>query len=294
MPDGPRSGGAAVLAYLESRPSRTVWLAVAGTVTLVLVADLVTSSEVEVGAFYLVPIFLATWRFGRLPGLLTAAACAALWLGIDWVERSYTFQYHELWNAVFQFGTFLTFSAVSAALRTALEDQRMLALTDPLTGAANRRAFENRAQVEIARCARALTPLTVVLLDVDLFKSINDRYGHPAGDRLLCEVVRAVTDELRGTDLVARLGGDEFAILLSETSYDEAEGALRKLEGILRDRTRSAGWDVTFSIGAITASAPPESVSGLLADVDELLYRAKDGGRNRTLHSLRKPGSGAA
>jgi diguanylate cyclase (GGDEF)-like protein len=271
-----------------------VWALVAASISLVILADLVTASEVEVGAIYLFPIFLATWRLGRREGLLVATICAALWLGIDMQERAYLSRVHEIWNAVLQFGTFLAFSSVVFALRTALDHERQLAHTDPLTGAANRRAFEARAQVEIARCARTLAPLTVILLDVDDFKAVNDRSGHAAGDRLLREIVDAIGGELRGTDLVARLGGDEFAILLAETSYDEAGGALRKLEAVLGDRMKAGGWGVTFSVGAVTVVAPPASVSALLAEADDLLYRVKNGGRNRTLHTLRPDSAAVA
>jgi diguanylate cyclase (GGDEF)-like protein len=290
MNRAPESRITTALAFFESRPRWLLALVVFASIATIMAADLADPTEVEIASLYLFPIFVATWGLGPVPGFVAALACSAAWLGVDIVQHAYVSRTHEAWNALLQLGSFLAFFGVLIALKTALEHERQLALTDPLTGAANRRAFEARAELEIARCARTRAPLTVVLLDVDHFKEVNDRSGHVAGDRLLCEIVRAATGELRGTDLVARLGGDEFAILLAETSYEEARGALRKLNAILGDRMRAGGWEVTFSVGAVTVVAPPASVSALLAEADELLYRVKDGGRNRTLHALR-PGS---
>lgn len=281
---------AKALAFLESRPRWLLATVVSASIATIIAADLVDPIEVEIASLYLFPIFVATWGLGRLPGFVAAVICSAAWFGVDSVQHTYALRAHEVWNALLEFGSFLTFFAVSAALKTALQHERQLALTDPLTGAANRRAFEARAGLELARCGRTLAPLTVVLLDVDRFKAVNDRCGHLVGDRLLCEIVAAVTGELRGTDLLARLGGDEFAVLLAETSFEEARGALRKLTSILGEKMRAGGWDVTFSIGAVTVLAPPASVSALMAEADDLLYRVKNGGRNRTLHALR-PGS---
>jgi len=164
-----------------------------------------------------------------------------------------------------------------------------LAHTDPLTGLANRRFFDQSLVREWSRTRRSHTPLSVVLMDVDHFKAVNDRFGHQAGDQCLRTLPRIIRPHLkRPFDLVARLGGEEFALLLPETS---AEGAFRLAERIRRDveatfvrleRERGSGPLLTCSFGCATVVPDGETTaSDLLRDADERLYRAKAQGRYR-------------
>lgn len=157
-------------------------------------------------------------------------------------------------------------------------------MTDPLTGLGNRRALQWKLDEELHRATRHGGPSTLLLIDVDKFKSFNDTFGHPAGDEALKSVAEVLRTQARTTDMVARYGGEEFAILLPNTGR---EGAL-----ILAERTRRAveryEWPrraVTVSIGAAT-SAPSVSDSAVLtARADKALYAAKQGGRNRVVHA---------
>jgi diguanylate cyclase (GGDEF)-like protein len=143
---------------------------------------------------------------------------------------------------------------------------------DALTGLANRRAFEERLPVELARFSRSSRPLSLVLLDLDGFKGVNDRLGHPAGDEVLRQVARLLRDS-RVADDCFRIGGDEFAILMPGTTAEEAEIAARRLAEAVRGAGVGDG-----GIGLSFGIATSESLDGeaLMATADRELLAAKD------------------
>ena len=161
-----------------------------------------------------------------------------------------------------------------------------LAATDPLTEALNRRAFLEMGQQELSRAVRYDRPLTLLALDVDHFKRINDRHGHDAGDAVLqafCDIVRA---NLRDSDLFARLGGEEFAVLLPETAPENALKTAERLRQAVEGMRVSAQDEVvavSVSIGVAALGPDAADVSQILNDADRALYAAKDGGRNRVV-----------
>ncbi|GAB2681534.1 hypothetical protein GCM10027194_12700 [Thalassiella azotivora] len=163
-------------------------------------------------------------------------------------------------------------AAGAARLRTQLES---LATTDPMTGIANRRGWNQRIDALTAHARRASEPLTLVLADLDHFKAYNDTHGHDAGDALLRRMATALRDGLREVDLVARWGGEEFALALPDTDGPSAAVALERLRRILPPgRSCSFGhatWDGV------------ESVQACLARADAALYRAKATGRDRVV-----------
>ncbi len=147
------------------------------------------------------------------------------------------------------------------------------ALSDPLTGLANRRSFDERLQDELARAQRRERPLAVILLDVDDLKVVNDSNGHAAGDTVLRTVAALLRDQARGIDKAARLGGDEFALLLPET--DDA-GANKLLQRLLD----GAAGEARFSAGVAIYPEDGRTAETLLHEADAALYRAKrDKGR---------------
>jgi diguanylate cyclase (GGDEF)-like protein/PAS domain S-box-containing protein len=155
-----------------------------------------------------------------------------------------------------------------------------LATTDPLTGLSNRLVFEQKLEDEIHRSQRYHSPLSLILLDVDRFKSYNDSFGHPAGDAVLVEVARLLRVSARSIDVVARIGGEEFAIILPNTPLD---GAVLLGERF-RQAIDSAIWayrPVTISVGVAAIGPEICSSNQLVASADAALYRAKQRGRNR-------------
>ena len=176
----------------------------------------------------------------------------------------------------------LALQAAAALLRTRLyEEAERLATTDGLTGLLNRRTFNSVLEQRLREAQRYNRPLSLLLLDIDHFKKVNDTHGHPAGDAVLRGVAQVAQKSARETDLVARYGGEELALILPET---DARGAmaiaerLRRLVEASRHPTEQGALSVTVSIGAATSAASAEA---LLEAADKALYRAKQSGRNR-------------
>jgi diguanylate cyclase (GGDEF)-like protein/PAS domain S-box-containing protein len=165
-------------------------------------------------------------------------------------------------------------------LQTALEREQELARIDPLTQVANRRAFYELAEMELARSRRYRRPLTFVCIDLDNFKLVNDALGHLTGDAVLVTVASTLRDELRATDVVARMGGDEFEIMLPETNAESARVVLDKLHAALQRALASNHWSVTLSIGAATFLVPPRSLEHAVRLADETMYSIKNQGKN--------------
>ncbi len=176
-------------------------------------------------------------------------------------------------------------SAANAALAvrnaTLLREVQRLASHDSLTGLVNRRVFDDALRREAERLLRTGDRYAVVLIDVDHFKAINDRHGHAAGDDVLRDVGRALSDTCRSADLAARYGGEEFAVLLPGCGLvDEAVAAAERLRSAIADRARD--FDVTASAGIAVAPLHAREPERLVAAADAALYDAKRGGRNRS------------
>jgi diguanylate cyclase (GGDEF)-like protein/PAS domain S-box-containing protein len=168
------------------------------------------------------------------------------------------------------------------------------AWTDMLTHTANRRAFMEALSAEFSRARRYKHPLTVLMIDLDRFKSVNDQYGHEGGDAALKAFAHAVRPLLRDTDRFARMGGEEFAVLLPETDLDEGRQLAERLRGEIAGMTvisRCGSFGITVSIGV--AELRPEDVDAEepLNRADRALYAAKRGGRNRVSVTPREAGS---
>lgn len=169
-------------------------------------------------------------------------------------------------------------------LAALVEESKRLADTDSLTGLINRRAFLNAMQAEVPRCDRHGYPLSLLMLDVDHFKSINDRYGHGTGDRVLSALGAMLKRAMRVSDIVTRWGGEEFVVALTSTDLAGGYLAAERVRGLVEgmevwtdDRERLP---VTVSVGLATR-ATGEPVDAVVDRADRAMYRAKTAGRNR-------------
>ncbi len=165
-------------------------------------------------------------------------------------------------------------------LKEALMREQSAARVDFLTGVFNRRGFYEIAESESQRSRRYKRPLSLVYVDIDNFKTVNDSMGHEAGDELLIEVAAIVHSEVRGTDTVGRLGGDEFAVLLPETDQENSRVVVEKLQKQLMHTMRQKSWPVTFSIGLISFQTPPNSIEAMVREADRVMYSVKLRGKN--------------
>jgi diguanylate cyclase (GGDEF)-like protein len=169
---------------------------------------------------------------------------------------------------------------------------KQFSLLDPLTSVPNRRAFLKQAARIIDRSGVSRQPVALLLFDLDRFKSVNDQYGHQAGDEALISFCRVATRELRPTDLLARLGGEEFACLLPDTSRSDALAVAERVRVAFEATTHDAGevpFRVTVSAGMAVSDRSNIDLPSLLVTADRALYRAKQQGRNR----VEPPGSSA-
>jgi diguanylate cyclase (GGDEF)-like protein len=171
----------------------------------------------------------------------------------------------------------------NAALETRNRELATLAVTDPLTSLGNRRRFMDRLMEEAAEARRYGHPLSVVFLDLDHFKWVNDTYGHPIGDEVLKEVARLLKERARETDVVARIGGEEFAVLLPSTDTAGAALLAESFRARIAENDFSVVPSQTVSVGVAQyrPDADDEHASRLLAAADKALYEAKTSGRNR-------------
>jgi diguanylate cyclase (GGDEF)-like protein len=192
-------------------------------------------------------------------------------------------------------GRFLSYTEVTDLVRHAERLER-LATTDEMTGICNRRHFLTLAETEWRRFQEEREPLALLILDVDLFKSINDRFGHNVGDAVIKSVARICQDEKRAADILARIGGEEFVLLLPATRRDDAIGFAEKLRQRVEAEPFAADGEsmiLTISIGVAEAEADMAGIGDLMKCADQALYDAKRGGRNRVESRQRKAAAGS-
>ncbi len=174
---------------------------------------------------------------------------------------------------------------VAATLRT----QSSLARTDMLTGLLNRRGFFEVAGQELQRAARHRYAVTLMYIDVDDFKAINDLQGHAKGDQLLRSISESLQDTIRDTDTAARLGGDEFAVLLSEADASVSDSAALRIRSEVLSRLIARGWSVTLSVGAITVLPGRSDLTAVIEAADERMYAAKRDGKGNVRWRVFEP-----
>ena len=189
-----------------------------------------------------------------------------------------------------------------ARTRTLLEFKAYLdsceeaAFTDHLTGLANRRRFERQLEREVGRVLRFERPFTLLMIDIDNFKNLNDTFGHDAGDDAIRRISRVLREGTRGIDLAARIGGEEFAVLLVETSQSVGLEVAERLRLAIKGLETPSGGRITASFGVAECPTDAQTASGILKAADVALYEAKRNGRDRvvTMHPPLKLNSVAA
>ena len=275
-----------LLALLESLPKGWLSMAAVGGVLILGIIDYVTGFELSISFFYLIPVTAIAWAIGRRAGLWFSVLSAATWLtsnmlaGLEYSQLSIA-----VWNTLIRFGFFSTVTILLTELHHALEEERILANTDPLTGAMNRRSFNEIAEKRMISSEINSRPYTMVYIDLDNFKTINDTLGHAVGDLVLKLVVDTIQGQIRSTDFLARIGGDEFAILLTDIDQEHAKPIVERIQASLLAKMASNDWDITFSFGVMTVLTMPESADKLISMTDALMYKVKNKGKNAIIYS---------
>ncbi|MDH5833474.1 GGDEF domain-containing protein [Luteimonas kalidii] len=232
------------------------------------------------GLLWVYPVLVANFLLvRRWPALLISAAAAAAVMASDAalatpVEKI-LFMVTAIVVSLFSF----VFASRAELQRSQLE---AIALRDPLTGAGNRRGLELELHAAIVTSQRQATPLGMLIFDIDHFKAINDDFGHEAGDDVLVQLATVVRGSTRANDRFFRLGGEEFTLLLPGASGAALWAIAEKLRSAVETDVQCRGRTVTISIGAASHQGG-ESAAEWLARADAAMYRAKRGGRNRTM-----------
>jgi len=195
--------------------------------------------------------------------------------------------------AVFFFGACFVWLTAVLSLNTAVSIMRISVLeqetfTDPLTGLFNRRFLDQRLSEELASARRYGIPLSVLMIDIDHFKKINDSFGHQTGDEVLVSVANTLSAELRDSDVIVRFGGEEFLVIAPHTPVENAVGLAERLRAVteaqdVRTLRGSDGVQFTISVGVATFNEAADTAEALVEAADGNLYRAKNGGRNQVV-----------
>jgi len=252
-------------------------------VSLILVRRLIASFQRE--------SLRSKWHFLSLL-ILAFIISYLVYLVVFW--QTYDNMHDLIVPAVFFFGACFVWLTSRLALQTTEDVSRLVKLeheniTDPLIGIYNRRYLDRRLEEETNRALRYKLPLSILMIDIDHFKRINDTHGHQIGDQALLYLGKLLTDEVRNLDVVARFGGEEFAIIAPETPTLTAVELAKRLHQhigthplmITNNRGEKLEIKMTVSIGVASLSYDNNNPQKLLKSADEALYQAKQNGRNR-------------
>jgi diguanylate cyclase (GGDEF)-like protein len=231
--------------------------------------------------FLFIPVVWVGWfAHARWCGYLIAAVAAVDTVVVAMIAETQASFGAAAASGAARFILYLVVLALLGMMRKERAGHQREAGTDQQTGVANTRAFQELADAEVERSQRYGLTLSLAYLDVDDFKTINDTLGHAAGDHVLLEVSHVMRSMVRSVDTVARVGGDEFAILMPETKADAARAVIERVRLEFARLTVADGRPVHFSIGLVTFLRPPGTVAELTRAADELMYRAKNGGKD--------------
>jgi len=296
-----RSGGSVRLSPQE--PSLTFWQTLHGV--LAMVGAYAITGPARGAVLAILVLVLAYGMFSlsvRQAGLLAGLALVALCSVMLWKSQTDPTRYPPWVEAVHLAFGVIVLAGVSALsvrmgvlrqrlrqqkqeLEASLEQIRLLETQDELTGLLNRRHMTALLRAEQARQQRTGYAMTLVLIDLDHFKRINDEHGHQAGDTVLRTFAQAVTSQLRGADVLARWGGEEFLLMLPETGALQARQCVERMRASLAQVSFDAvatGLQLTFSAG-LAVCQPGESIEAVIELADQALYRAKQAGRSCTV-----------
>ena len=275
---------------IRSLPMPVVRVFVVALTCAISAADLLTPSYIVFIGTYLLPIYLAAWYCDVLTLLFVT--------GMSFAASSYVFlqnfpQDSPTWQMTFSAVSIglvgIIFALTNLRLKKAFRKLRELTRIDPLTELSNRRDFDEKAHRELERTKRFNTPLSVVMLDIDHFKRVNDTYGHDAGDAVLKKLSVILREGVRGIDVTARIGGEEFAILMPGTTQQMATETAQRLRHTV-SKTEIGLADgrsivVTVSMGVSSFGPDDATMNEMMHRADRALYAAKQSGRNRVLQA---------
>jgi len=211
-----------------------------------------------------------------------------LQVALNDTKRNLVIIYFSIFFSLSVFFWYAVNKGVSQPLNEELRKKHQFAMTDGLTGIANRHAYNELVTKEIERYKRNNSPFTFLVFDIDRFKSINDNYGHEAGDNVIADVANILKSHIRDIDFIARYGGEEFVILLPSTNINAAEIVANKLRGLIENNKfnfNNKQIAITLSVGFAEIKTN-ETKKELFERADAALYEAKNSGRNKCVKAI--------
>ena len=266
----------ALSAHPRLRP--VAWAGGGATLIALFSIRAVSGAEFAFASLALLPVIWSAWVTGRAGGWVMALLASATWIAGDLAsDREFSSPSVPWLNGLVHALMYLLVATLAAELQGLLRREHDRATRDELTGLLNRRHFLDAGQLEVARAIRHKRRLTVLFMDLDHFKQLNDSQGHHAGDEALKAVAQSLLSSVRSTDLVARLGGDEFAAMLVEVDQEGGSMAVQRLAATA-NAALSAYPSLSVSVGAARFADPTPPLEDMLGAADLLMYRAKQAG----------------
>lgn len=276
-----------LLSALENRSENAILVLSILVILLLLIFSTVVNNIQILAPLFILPVVLVSWYGGDKAGILLSVFSVFLILMIDTLVISPSaLTPAQLYSTTSLLITCIILSVLVTNFQKVHKVEVVAAGTDDLTGAYNSRTFQLELANEILRSIRYKHVFTLIYIDIDDFKKINDTYGHATGNELLIKVVSCLKKELRKTDVVARLGGDEFACLLPETGLAEAKNAFSKASELLTSAMKNKKWPVTFSVGIVTFEDMPNDIKQAMNIADKLMYTVKNADKNNVAYEV--------
>lgn len=241
----------------------------------------ITGPEFQIDQFYVIPIIIVTWYAGRSAGIIISTLSILFWIVFDFFTlKSLASGLAPGLNQIFRLLIFVLIIQLIHKTQELISNLQEMSETDPLTRINNRRSFMIAANRELDRAKRYQRLLTLIYIDLDNFKTVNDTLGHAVGDKLLIMVATILNNLTRRTDYTARMGGDEFCLLLTETDLEKSLIVYHKIERKIMEAMQQNNWPVTLSAGIVSFIDQPESVHEMIKITDAVMYDIKHSGKN--------------
>lgn len=259
------------------------WIGLLSLVFGIAGLDYTAGKSIHIFTLFLIPTILAVWKLGLPAGLFFSVICALSGLTVDLLTQPNKAAVFAYINTAVRLFVFLLIVYGSWKILRMGDRLAELSMIDSLTGMNNRRSFMLRGKEELYRMKRDNHPISIIFIDLDNFKSINDTMGHNAGDEVLQMSAAMITHCLRQVDFPARLGGDEFAAILPSTNGTGAQVLAEKIQHMLRESFSAKKLPISASIGIATFMKAPISFEHALKCADNIMYEVKNSSKNAIL-----------
>jgi diguanylate cyclase (GGDEF)-like protein len=266
--------------------SRLAQQALAWVIALAMIALLgwlrhSTEAEYAFAMAAIVPVLLVAWTGGFIQGSIVAVIASTIWTGADiFSGQAFSEPWIPFANGITRLATYCFIAYLTARVRTLLLREAEMATQDPLTGLLNGRMVLAIGEIEARRARRYAHPMTVMFLDLDNFKQLNDTRGNKAGDEVLKAFANALRRTLRSTDVVGRIGGDKFVVVLHEIDADAAAQTGQRVASTVPAAVAGLA-PITMSVGIAWFEHPSDDFRTMIDAADALMHEAKRAGKGR-------------